>query len=124
MYKILFLIFVSGISSQIAAQKSTAKVLWNEKEMALEATKGHFQWVLPMEIDSAQISNTAKYYVQSFTYSFNQEKRTMDVYSIGNSDDARRVMLRFLGANQIQTISFNGTDYALYRFYDLYMKIK
>jgi hypothetical protein len=46
------------------------------------------------------------------------------VFSVADSEDARRVMLRFLGANQIQTIAFNGTNHQLYNFYDLYMKIK
>jgi len=124
MYKFLFMFFVLGISTQILAQKGTAKVLWSEKELNTEAKKGHFQWVLPTEIDSVQVNSTAKYYVQSFTYSFNQDKHTIDVFSVADSENARRVMLRFLGANQIQTIAFNGTNHQLYNFYDLYMKIK
>lgn len=80
--------------------------------------------MFPEGTTSENLEKMAKYYSTSFTYTFNNETRMVDVYPVADSEDTRRVMLRFLGANQVQKITVGEEEYELYMFYEKFMKIK
>lgn len=96
----------------------------DSKEFLTEANKGHFQWILPVSLTKAEIEKSASYYESAFIFTYDEKKNSIDVYSLNNTDDDRKIMLRFLGANQIQTIIYNNVNYELYDFYNSYMSVK
>lgn len=120
-----FIIFAFVLFGTMAiAQQLTVKSTLNATEITKEATAGHFQWVFPDETTAEEIENTAKYYTTHFTYKYNVENKTVDVYPVQDSEETRRVMLRFLGANQVNKILVGEEEFELYSYYEKFMKIK
>ena len=116
---IFMAIGLSGIAQQITvSSKLTAS------EITKEAKLGHFQWIFPAQTTAESIQNTAKYYTTSFTYTYDATTQKVDVYPVADSDEVRRIMLRFLGANQVNKIVVGEESYELYSFYEKFMKIK
>jgi hypothetical protein len=116
---IFMAIGLSGIAQQITvSSKLTAS------EITKEAKLGHFQWIFPAQTTAESIQNTAKYYTTSFTYTYDATTQKVDVYPVADSDDVRRIMLRFLGANQVNKIVVGEESYELYSFYEKFMKLK
>ncbi len=116
---IFMAIGLSGIAQQITvSSKLTAS------EITKEAKSGHFQWIFPAQTTAESIQNTAKYYTTSFTYTFDATTQKVDVYPVADSDEVRRIMLRFLGANQVNKIVVGEESYELYSFYEKFMKLK
>ena len=116
---IFMAIGLSGIAQQITvSSKLTAS------EITKEAKLGHFQWIFPAQTTAESIQNTAKYYTTSFTYTYDATTQKVDVYPVADSDEVRRIMLRFLGANQVNKIIVGEESYELYSYYESFMKIK
>jgi hypothetical protein len=116
---IFMAIGLSGIAQQITvSSKLTAS------EITKEAKLGHFQWIFPAQTTAESIQNTAKYYTTSFTYTYDATTLKVDVFPVADSDEVRRIMLRFLGANQVNKIVVGEESYELYSFYEKFMKLK
>ena len=123
MRTIFLAIFVTiGLSS--IAQQITVSSKLTASEITKEAKTGHFQWIFPAQTTAEAIQNTAKYYTTSFTYTYDATTQKVDVYPVADSDEVRRIMLRFLGANQVNKIVVDEESYELYSFYEKFMKIK
>jgi len=108
--------------THFTAQQQSINTVFSSEEILKEAKSGHFQWVFPSQTTQEEIANLAKYYTNSFTYSFNNDTKIVNVYPVVDSEDTRRVMLRFLGANQIKEIKVGEVSYELYVFYEKFMK--
>jgi len=106
------------------AQQITLSSKLNASEITKESKSGHFQWVFPASTTAEAIQNTAKYYTSSFTYTYDAATQKVDVYPVVDSDEVRRIMLRFLGANQVNKIVVGEEEYELYMYYETFMKIK
>ena len=104
------------------SQQKTIHSNFNANDIAKEAKTGHFQWVFPTETSAEEIQNTAKYYTTSFTVNFNAESKVVDLFPVVDSEDTRRVMLRFLGANQVNKILVGTEEFLLWEYYDKFMK--
>jgi hypothetical protein len=121
MRHLFFTIFLTvGVLS--VAQQITVTSSLSASEINKEAKLGHFQWVFPEKTTVESIQNTAKYYTTSFTYTFNQTTKTVDVFPINDSEEVRRVMLRFLGANQVSQIKVGAESYELWSYFESFMK--
>ena len=121
MLHLFFTIFLTvGVLS--VAQQITVTSNLSSSDIKKEAKLGHFQWVFPEKTTAESIQNTAKYYMASFTYTFNETTKTVDVYPINDSEEVRRVMLRFLGANQVSQIKVGEESYELWTFFESFMK--
>ncbi|MFM1893079.1 MAG: hypothetical protein ACO28O_08760 [Crocinitomicaceae bacterium] len=114
----LILLFTVG---QLLAQSAGVVSGFNDKQLRSEVRKGHFQWVFPPEFTKEKIDGLAKYYASSFYYSFDVKTNRMDVYPIADSEETRRIMLRFLGACQFKSVTVGDKVYPLYDFFDQFM---
>ncbi|NDB34415.1 MAG: hypothetical protein EB023_03515 [Flavobacteriia bacterium] len=108
--------------THFTAQQQSINTVFSSEEILKEAKSGHFQWVFHNQTTQEEIANLAKYYTNFFTYTFNNDTKIVDVYPVVDSEDTRRVMLRFLGANQIKEIKVGEVSYELYVFYEKFMK--
>ncbi len=121
MRHLFFTIFLTvGVLS--IAQQITVTSNLSASDIKKEAKLGHFQWVFPEKTTLESIQNTAKYYTSSFTYTFNETTKTVDVYPINDAEEVRRVMLRFLGANQVSQIKVGEESYELWTYFESFMK--
>ena len=121
MRHLFFTIFLTvGVLS--IAQQITVTSNLSASDIKKEAKLGHFQWVFPEKTTVESIQNTAKYYTTSFTYTFNQTTKTVDVFPINDSEEVRRVMLRFLGANQVSEMKVGAESYELWTYFESFMK--
>ncbi len=121
MRHLFFTIFLTvGVLS--VAQQITVTSNLSASDIKKEAKLGHFQWVFPEKTTLESIQNTAKYYTTSFTYTFNETTKTVDVYPINDAEEVRRVMLRFLGANQVSQIEVGEESYELWTYFESFMK--
>lgn len=120
----IFLAIFVAIGFFSFAQQITVISKLNASEINKEAKTGHFQWVFPAQTTAESIQNTAKYYTTYFTYKYDATTQKVDVFPVTDSDEVRRVMLRFLGANQVNKIMVGEESYELYSFYETFMKIK
>lgn len=107
---------------KMMAQSSVVVSGLNEKQTRIEAGKGHFQWVFPSVFTKEKIDALAQYYKTSFTYVFDGKLNKMDIYPVKDSEETRRIMLRFLGACQFNTIQVDDKKFELYDFYNQYMQ--
>ena len=121
MRHLFFTIFLT-VGVLCVAQQITVTSNLSSSDIKKEAKLGHFQWVFPEKTTAESIQNTAKYYMASFTYTFNETTKTVDVYPINDSEEVRRVMLRFLGANQVSQIKVGEESYELWTFFESFMK--
>lgn len=108
----------------IKAQNITISSKLNSEEVLRESKLGHFQWVFPENTTAENLEKLAKYYKTNFTYTFNNASKLVDVYPVNDSEDTRRVMLRFLGANQVSGIKVGNETFELWVFYEKFMKFK
>ena len=121
MRHLFFTIFLTvGVLS--VAQQITVTSNLSASDIKKEAKLGHFQWVFPQKTTLESIQNTAKYYTTSFTYTYNETTKTVDVYPINDAEEVRRVMLRFLGANQVSQIKVGEESYELWTYFESFMK--
>jgi hypothetical protein len=121
MRHLFFTIFLT-VGVLCVAQQITVTSNLSSSDIKKEAKLGHFQWVFPEKTTAESIQNTAKYYMASFTYTINETTKTVDVYPINDSEEVRRVMLRFLGANQVSQIKVGEESYELWTFFESFMK--
>lgn len=121
MRHLFFTIFLT-VGVLCVAQQITVTSNLSSSDIKKEAKLGHFQWVFPEKTTAESIQNTAKYYMASFTYTFNETTKMVDVYPINDSEEVRRVMLRFLGANQVSQIKVGEESYELWTFFESFMK--
>ena len=74
-------------------------------------SSGNVELVLPQEITAELVAENAQYYVPFFTVSYNENNHLATFQMVANTSDARRVIIRFLSANQINTVLVEGKQY-------------
>ncbi len=122
MKKVIILLLLVFIGATSQAQQISVTCSMDNKTMTSEAKTGHFQWKFPSTTTLSSIENTAKYYAPFFTYKFDEKTGVLDINSINDGDETRKIMLRFLGANQVNEIKVGEISYKLYEYYDSYLK--
>lgn len=118
----LILLFILVVWKALSAQQLVAVSGFDVVEIQEEAKIGHFQWVFPEGTTAENLEKLAKYYTAFFTYTYNGEKRIVDVFPVVDSEETRRIMLRFLGANQVGKIAVGKEELELYAYYEKFMK--
>lgn len=83
---------------------------------------GKFEVKLPARVTPEDVANYSQYYTNFFTVSFNNTTKIASIQMVNNDSQTRRIILRFLTANQISLISVDNTPYDLNTFYDNFLK--
>lgn len=110
------------LTASFMAQPTVVTAGLKQNQMSVEAKKGHFQWIFPNGFTKEKIDQLAKYYTSAFTYRFDAKSNQVDVYAVEDSEETRRIILRFLGACQFKTVKVEDKEYLLYEFYDQFMQ--
>jgi hypothetical protein len=118
LFGILF--FVTGSIS--FAQTANSASCPSSKTLKEGVVSGKIEVTLPNQLSSEDVASYAKYYEPFFYVDFNSKNHVATFQMVSNTPDSRRVILRFLSANQIQNVIVEGRVYTANDFYEAFLK--
>jgi hypothetical protein len=83
---------------------------------------GKIELTLPTQLSPDDVASYAKYYEPFFYVDFNSKNHTATFQMVSNTSESRRVILRFLSANQIQGVVVDGKSYQLQDFFQNFLE--
>ena len=104
------------------AQDNSTAICGTKLSMIQGKDAGKIKMTLPESISEEDVKNYASYYQKTFTIDFNSTTHEIVYNMVINDANNRRVILRFLSANQIQSVIVEGRVYAINDFYEAYLK--
>jgi hypothetical protein len=122
MKKATLLVLALGLNLLVFGQKTLSASATNKAELQSGVTSGHIQLVLPAEVTEENVVMYGKYYTNMFTVAFDAKTSVATFHMLSNDANSRRVILRFLGANQIANVQVADRSYDLGSFYDTFLK--
>lgn len=122
MKKILFaVVFLIGTTVSFGQDNNTAicgtKIAFTQGKDA-----GKILMKLPANVSSEDVQMYAAYYEKSFTVNFNPQSHEVTFNMVTNDANSRRIILRFLSANQIQNVIVENRVYTITDFYENFLK--
>lgn len=115
-FSLLFFTFISlGLFSQVATIDNKL-IFFKHKEI------GKFEFKLPTDSKKDAVDQYAKYYLNYFTVDFSETTKIAKISMIENTQENRKIIMRFLGANQIQNVVIDNRTYTLMDFYNNYLQ--
>ena len=79
-------------------------------------------WLSIDEVTEENVIMYAKFYTNMFTVDFDAKSHVATFHMIANDPNARRVILRFLSANQIVAVQVENKSYDLGAFFENYLQ--
>ena len=122
MKKLTLLVLALGLNLLVFGQKTLSASAANLAELKGGVASGHIQLTLPAEVTEENVIMYAKYYTNMFTVDFNAKSHVATFHMITNDANSRRVILRFLGANQIVNVQVADRAYDLGAFFDNFLQ--
>jgi hypothetical protein len=122
MKKLTLLVLALGLNLLVFGQKTLSATASNLAELKGGIASGNIQLTLPAEVSEENVIMYAKYYTNMFTVDFNAKSHVATFHMLTNDANSRRVILRFLGANQIATVQVADRAYDLGAFFDNFLQ--
>ena len=122
MKKLTLLVLALGLNLLVFGQKTLSATAANVAELKGGVATGHIQLILPAEVTEENVIMYAKYYTNMFTVDFNAKSHVATFHMLTNDANSRRVILRFLGANQIANVQVADRAYDLGAFFDNFLQ--
>lgn len=122
MKHVLFGILLFFTGSISFAQTVNTASCSSSKQLKEGVSSGKIEVILPSHLTPEDVASYAKYYEPFFFVDFNSKNHTATFQMVSNTAESRRVILRFLSANQIQTITVDGRSYQLQDFYQKFLE--
>ena len=122
MKKLSLLVLALGLNLLVFGQKTLSASAANLAELKGGVASGHIQLTLPAEVTEENVIMYAKYYTNMFTVDFNAKSHVATFHMITNDTFSRRVILRFLSANQIVSVQVESKSYDLGAFFENYLQ--
>ena len=122
MKKLTLLVLALGLNLLVFGQKTLSATAANLAELKGGIATGHIQLTLPAEVTEENVIMYAKYYTNMFTVDFNAKSHVATFHMLTNDANSRRVILRFLGANQISNVQVADRAYDLGSFFDNFLQ--
>ena len=107
--------FVNAQNSNTAFCDSKSKLIKGIENALIEIK-------LPEAVTNSEVEKYAEYYKNAFVVSFNEKTHIVNIKMIENNSSNRRVILRFLGANQVHNITVEGNSFLMNDFYETFLK--
>jgi hypothetical protein len=122
MKKLTLLILALGLNLLVFGQKTLSATATNVAELKGGVASGHISLTLPAEVTEENVVLYAKYYTNMFTVDFNATTHVATFHMLTNDANSRRVILRFLGANQIANVQVADRAYDLGAFFENFLQ--
>ncbi len=118
---LLVAVFLISIFISFAQDNSTA-ICGTKLALTQEKDAGKIKMKLPANVSEEDVRSYASYYEKMFTIEYNNTTHEIVYNMVVNNANNRRVILRFLSANQIQNVIVEGRLYTANDFYENYLK--
>jgi hypothetical protein len=118
---LLAIVFIIGTFVSFAQDAHTA-ICGTKAALTQEVTNGRIKMKLPATISEEDVRNYASYYEKMFTIDYNATSHEIVYSMVVNDASNRRVIIRFLSANQINNIVVEGKTFTVNDFYDNFLK--
>jgi hypothetical protein len=115
-FSLLFFTFTSLVLLSQEATIDNKLIFFKHKEI------GKFEFKLPADSKKDAVDQYAKYYLNYFTVDFSETTKIAKISMIENTQENRKIIMRFLGANQIQNVVIDNRTYTLMDFYNNYLQ--
>lgn len=122
MKQVLFGILFLLIGSFSFAQTANTASCTSAAKLKEGVSTGKIEVILPSQLSPEDVASYSKYYEPFFFVDFNSKSHTATFQMVSNTSESRRVILRFLSANQIQTVVVDGKSYLLQDFYQNFLE--
>ena len=122
MKKLTLLVLALGLNLLVFGQKTLTASAANKAELQGGIATGHIALTLPAEVTEENVVMYAKYYTNMFTVSLDAKSHIATFHMVSNDANSRRVILRFLGANQIANVQVDNRSYDLGTFFDTFLQ--
>ena len=104
------------------AQNSNTAFCDSKSKLIKGIENGLIEIKLPEAVTNSEVEKYAEYYKNAFVVSFNEKTHIANIKMIENNSSNRRVILRFLGANQVHNITVEGNSFLMNDFYETFLK--
>ena len=122
MKKLTLLVLALGLNLLVFGQNTLSATATNVAELKGGVATGHIRLTLPAEVTEENVVMYAKYYTNMFTVDFNATSHEATFHMLTNDANSRRVILRFLGANQIANVQVADRAYDLGAFFENFLQ--
>ena len=122
MKKVMLLVLALGLNLLVFGQKTLSASAKNLAELKGGVANGHIQLTLPNEVSEENVIMYAKFYTNMFTVDFDSKSHVATFHMVSNDTNSRRVILRFLSANQIVAVQVENKSYDLGTFFENYLQ--
>ena len=121
--KNLILTVVILLTLNFSFGQTSNTAVCNSKSSLIEGKdKGIIELKLPENVLKVDVDKYAQYYVNAFKVNFDEKSHVIVFNMVENNVSNRRVILRFLAANQIQHVIVEGKSYVVSDFFENFLK--
>ena len=108
------ILFLSVVFIGFSSFSQTNTAVCGSKQTLLSGKDaGRIVITMPDYVTSEDVANYGHYYEKFFTIDFNKTNHEAVFNMITNDSGTRRVIIRFLSANQIQNVKVEGKDFGV-----------
>jgi len=104
------------------AQNLNTAVCDSKTKLVKGVEVGLIEIKLPEAVTKADVDKYAEYYKNAFVVDFNEKTHIANIKMIENTSLNRRIILRFLGANQVHNVTVEGNSFLMNDFYESFLK--
>jgi hypothetical protein len=116
-------LMIFGIGSASIAQDNNGIAIAPTKAEIIKGKEnGSFKFYMPEGVTAEDVAQSAKYYTHYFTVDYDSSSRAAKIVMVMNDEKSRSVIVRFLVANNVQTVNIEGTMVSVYDFFETHLK--
>ncbi len=106
----------------LSAQDANKAFCSSKAKLVKGVESGIIEMTLSDAVTKENIEKNAVYYKNIFSASFDEPTHVVTIKMLDNTSSNRRVVLRFLSANQVQNVIVEGQSYLTHDFYENFLK--
>jgi hypothetical protein len=122
MKSFLFSIFFLVGSFILNAQDANTVICSSKAKLVKGVESGLIEMTFAQTVTKENIEKYASYYKNIFSVSFDDATHVANIKMVENSSANRRVIIRFLSANQVQNVVVDGQSFLVGDFYENFLK--
>lgn len=107
---------------QVTAQANYSASCKSKTSLSEGKSSGKIEITLPESVTKESVEEYGKYYTKMFTINFDEESQLATFIMVTNDSNSRRVIARFLSANQIQSVVVENKEFSLNDFFENFLK--
>lgn len=104
------------------AQDANKAICNSKAKLTKGVESGEIEMTLSEAVTKENVEKYASYYKNIFSTVFNEATHTINIKMLENTSSNRRIIIRFLSANQIQNIIVEGQSFPINDFYENFLK--